>query len=84
MSARTKPTKDFCNLMRSTRKKVQDSPIIITPAQVQQTIKKSKASKALVPEELSSLMLKHIGLNGMSFLAYLFTKVLKTLIVQKL
>ena len=82
--ASTKPTKSFRNLMRSTRKKTQDSPIIITPAQVLLTIKKSKASKALGPDELSPLMLKHIGLNGMSFLANLYTNVLKTSMVPKL
>ena len=57
--------------MRSTRNKVQDSPIIINPAEVQKTIKKSKASKALGPDKLSPLMLKHIGPNGIGFLANL-------------
>lgn len=51
---------------------------------VRNAIKKSKASKALGPDNLAPLMLKKLGAHGLSFLTTMINKSLSTLIVPNI
>ena len=53
-------------------KRIVDTPPPITPADTAKAIKSSKASKALGPDQLSPLHLKHLGEKGVIFLTHLF------------
>ena len=70
--ATDKSTKPFRNLLRNLRKKSEDPEIEITEDQVRKAIKKSKNSKALGPDNISPVMLKHIGPLGITFLTNIY------------
>ena len=70
--ATTKPTKEFRKLLRKVRKKSSDPDVTITPAQTLKAIKKAKNSKAMGPDSISPIMLKHLGPNGINYLTHLF------------
>ena len=70
-NATTIPTKEARNIRRSLRKKSDEPEIIITEIQVRQAIKKSKSSKAMGPDNISPIMLKHLGSHGIRYLTNL-------------
>ena len=82
--ATTKPTKEFRNLLRKVKKKSSDPEVVITPAQTRKAIKKCKNSKALGPDEISPIMLKHLGPNGINFLTNLFNNSISQAIIPPL
>ena len=82
--ASTKPTKSFRQLLRKIRKKSSDPLINISCEQTKKAIKKSKNSKAMGPDNLSPIMLKHIGPLGISYLTRLFNNILKQSIIPPL
>ena len=51
------------------KRKLVEAPTF-TPSQTQEAIKKSKNSKALGPDKISSLHLKHLGQNGIDSNAF--------------
>ena len=55
-----------------------------TAAQVKEAIKVSKSSKAVGPDGISPIMLKHLGSNGMDFLAKLFNTTINTAIIPSI
>ena len=55
---------------------LNDAPNI-TITEVKEAIKKSKASKALGPDKISTLHLKHLGENGLKYLSKLFNSSLQ-------
>ena len=63
---------------KQTRKTTSDRPIHISTIQVRKAIKKSKNSKTVGPDELSPIMLKHIGDHGISYLANIYNNLLKS------
>ena len=73
----TKPTKEFRNTLRQLKKK-KDPDIVITPEQTTKAIKKSKNSKALGPDDMSPIMLKHLGPHGISYLTKIYNNVVNT------
>lgn len=68
----TKPTQAFRNLLRTMRKKTSDPEVVFTTEQTCKAIKKAKNSKAMGPDNISPIMLKHIGQNGIKFLTNIF------------
>ena len=70
--ATTKPSKDFRSTTRKMRKKTDDDKINITMTQTSEAIKQTKSSKALGPDEISPIMLKHLGPYGIKFLTELY------------
>ena len=77
----TKPVQESRTTDRNLKKKTIDPEIIITTDQVTKAIKKSKASKALGPDDLSPVMLKHLGNNGIKFLTDIFNKCINQSII---
>ena len=68
----TKPSKEFRRLLRRMRKKTSDPAVFITPEQTLRAIKKAKNSKAMGPDNISPVMLKHLGDDGINFLTNIF------------
>ena len=54
----------------------------MTEALTTEANKKSKGSKALGPDELSPVMLKHLGSKGLNFLTKIFNMVVNTANIQ--
>ena len=80
----TKPTKAFRKLLRDMRKKSRDSEVTFTVEQTWKAIKKAKSSKAIGPDGLSPIMLKHLGPRGLGYLTNLYNNVLKQSIIPPL
>ena len=80
----TKPTKQFRRTLRDLQKSTKDQKIIITTQQTSAAIKKCKASKACGPDNISPLMLKHIGPNGISYLTNIFNNCVNKAIIPSL
>ena len=76
--ATTKPSKESRAQRRALQKTPPDPAIIITEANTTEAIKKSKSSKALGPDELSPVMLKHLGPKGIAYLTKIFNAVVNT------
>lgn len=55
----------------------------IRPADVTAAIKKIKNSKAMGPDDISPVMLKHIGTKGMEFLTKLLNLLIQTLTISQ-
>ena len=68
----TKPTKRFRRILRGLKKTPVDEAVVITPAQTAETIKKSRSSKAMGPDDISPVMLKQLGPKGIEFLTKIF------------
>ena len=77
----TRPTKEFRSLLRKIRKKSPDPDILITTQQTLKAIKNSRNSKAMGPDGISPIMLKHLGINGINFLTNLFNNSVKQAII---
>ncbi len=75
-----KPEKELRNILRSMQSKPKHhaQKIKFTPAQTAEAIKRAKNSKAIGPDGLSPVMLKHLGPNGIKFLTSLFNLILST------
>ena len=71
-SASKKPTKQFRQTIRRIKHKKFDKVYKFTPDQVKEAIKASKNSKAVGPDGISPIMLKHLGSKGIEYLAKLF------------
>ena len=82
--ATTKPTKEFRNTLRNIQKKPTDPEFLITTQQTTEAIQKSKNSKALGPDELSPIMLKHIGPHATRHLTNTFNRVVNTATIPPL
>lgn len=67
----TKPSKGIRNTLRNIRK-VKDEKITFTVENTAEIIKKSKNSKAMGPDELSPVMLKHLGHHALTYLTNIF------------
>ena len=78
-----KPNKELRSTLRHL-KKINDPNIIITTAQTRDAIKKSKSSKALGPDELSPIMMKHLGENGIKLLTEIFNKSVNSAIIPNI
>ncbi len=79
-----KPAKILRSTLRKLKCKSKDPPVVFTPAQTLAAIKKSKNSKALGPDGLSPIMLKHIGPNAIEFLTNIFNKCLELSIIPNI
>jgi len=80
-------TKEFRKTIRKFKnKKLKQAadPILITTDQVVKAIKKAKNSKALGPDNISPIMLKHIGQNGIMFLTEIYNNSVNTAIIPSL
>ena len=75
------PTKQFRQTIRKIKKKRGSAVYQFTASQVKEAIMTSKSSKAMGPDNISPIMLKHLGDKGMGFLAGLINTVLNTSIV---
>ena len=75
-----KPEKELRNILRSMqgKPKHQTPQIKFTAAQTAAAIKRAKNSKAIGPDGLSPIMLKHLGPNGLKFLTSLFNLILSS------
>ena len=82
--ATTKPSKNFRHLPSKVRQNVKDCAIMVTEEQVKLAIRKSKSSKALGPDDISPIMLKHLGPIALDYLANLFTQSTNQAIVPPL
>ena len=72
-----KPQKESRRTIRKL-KRHKDPPVVITVEQTAASIKKSKNSKAIGPDGLSPIMLKHLGHNAIGFLTNIYNKCLIT------
>ena len=57
---------------KTAKKLSQASPLVFSPLQTQAAIKKSKASKAIGPDGISNIHLKHIGIAATTYLTNIF------------
>ena len=72
-----KPTQEFRALLRNIQAKPSDPPsVIFNASQVTLAIKNTKNSKAIGPDGISPLMLKHLGPQTLNYLTDLFNDVL--------
>jgi hypothetical protein len=71
-----KPEQIFRNTLRSLKKikNISDPKIAFTPEQTLKAITKSKNSKAIGPDGLSPIMMKHLGPNGIRYLTSIYNK----------
>ena len=76
-----KQPKEARNLRRQLKKKPTDPCITITEADTAKAIKESKNSKALGPDNISPIMLKHLGKSGIKYLTNIFNKSVNTAII---
>ena len=72
-----KPVQTSRNIRRHL-KQPKDEEINITEQQTKEAIKAAKNSKALGPDEISPIMLKHLGPNGIHFLTKIYNKCVNT------
>ena len=72
---KTKPTKEFRRLLRQIRKKSPDPEVSITTDMTEKAIKKAKNSKAMGPDNISPVMMKHLGPKAISYLTNIFNNV---------
>ena len=79
-----KPQQALRKLIRSMKQRPKDPTPIFTPAQTLEAIKKAKSSKALGPDGLSPIMLKHLGPNGINFLTNIFNECIKCSIIPSI
>ena len=78
-------SQQFRNTLRNIKKiSSSTNKVKITISQVQKAIKKSKNSKALGPDEISPIMLKHLGPHGLKHLTNLFNYVVNTATIPAL
>ena len=86
--ATTKATKSIRHTLRTIRKKAtlssSNSPFIISPTQTLNAIKKSKNSKALGPDNISPIMIKHLGPTAITYITSIFNKVINQSIIPPL
>ena len=68
----TKPVQALRRTLRNMKKKSKSRAVRFTPTQTLEAIKKSKSSKALGPDGLSPIMLKHLGPKGIKYLTDIF------------
>ena len=66
------------NINRETKKNNLSDTLVITPGQTTDAIKATKASKAIGPDGISNLHLKHLGTNGINYLTSLYNLSLTT------
>jgi len=78
---KAKPRKESRGVIRTLKKKPSSPPIVIMTQQVTESIRKSKNSKALGPDGLSPIMLKHLGKNGIKLLTNIYNEVINTSII---
>ena len=79
----SKPKQESRSINRNLKN--SSSPhVIITEEQVTKSIKKSKNSKALGPDGISPIMLKHLGKNGTKLLTNIYNKVVNTSTIPSL
>ena len=76
-----KSTKAFRRTLRKVHRKTKDDKIIITEEQTRNAIRKSKNSKAMGPDNISPIMLKHLGPNGIRFLTNIYNNSLSQTII---
>ena len=80
-SSNKKPDQRLRNYLRKLKKPTKDAKITFTASQVKKAIQKSKSSKALGPDDISPIMLKNIGENGINFLTELYNRCINTGII---
>ena len=79
-----KPIQHSRNILRNLKKKTSDPEVNITEKQVQEAIDKSKNSKALGPDDISPIMLKHLGPKGIHFLTEIYNNCVNTSTIPSL
>ena len=80
-AAPAKSSKPFRKTLRKVHRKTNDPNIIITEEETRKAIKKSKPSKAMGPDNISPIMLKHLGPNGIKYLTNIYNNSLKKSII---
>ena len=78
------PSKKFRRTIRQIKKLKADKVYKYTPQQVKEAIKASKSSKAIGPDGISPVMLKHLGDKGVEYLAQLFNTTINTSIIPSI
>ena len=73
-----KPQQALRKILRSMKRKPKDPAPVFTPSQTLEAIKKAKNSKALGPDGLSPIMLKHLGPKGIQYLTNIFNECVKS------
>jgi exonuclease III len=73
-----KPSKEGRITRRRFRKLKDDAQYVFTCDQTKAAIRKAKSSKALGPDGLSAVHLKHLGPNGVKYLTQIFNNSVKT------
>ena len=76
-----KPTKESRGINRHIKKMLSTNTVNITNAQTEKALKNSKNSKALGPDNISPIMLKHIGTHGINYLTNLYNNVINESII---
>ena len=72
-----KSSKDTRKIINNIKKNTLEDHVSYTPQQVTEAIKKSKNSKAIGPDGLSNLHLKHLGEKGLQYLTHIFNLSIK-------
>lgn len=80
----SKPDKGSRPTVRNLKKPSKDPCIVITPKQTADAIRRSKSSKALGPDNISPIMLKNLGPNGIQVLTNIFNLSVNTSIIPSI
>ncbi|MCP3662419.1 MAG: hypothetical protein GY696_07990 [Gammaproteobacteria bacterium] len=72
-----KPQQALGRILRRMKRKAKNPAPVFTSAQTLEAIKKAKSSKALGPDGLSPIMLKHLGPHGIEYLTNIFNFCIK-------
>ena len=79
-SAKVNHTQQSRNLLRNIQRPTSNFTTYMT----EEKIKKTKSSKAIGPDGISPIMLKHLGPAGLAYLTNLFNKILQQAIIPRL
>ena len=80
-STSKKPTQEYRSTIRKLKLKKNSTEVLFTSAQTKKAIRQSKNSKALGPDEISPIMLKHLGDHGAAYLTKLFNATVNSAII---
>ena len=72
-----KSSRESRNITENIRKNNLDNPHVHSDVETKEAIKKSKASKAIGPDKICNLHLKHLGKEGISYLTKIFNLSIK-------
>ena len=83
-SVTKRPSQQYRATLPKLKLKKTEDVIEFTPEQTKEAIRASKSSKAMGPDDLSPIMLKHLGSKGIKFLPGVYNCTVNTAVIPAL